>query len=246
MPESMGITDSDQLNALKDALHEWLIRNELDGDIIFYSTAEWIKRGEEYLNNADLILVFEGNLYSLLNFGGDTEEFDDYIESFGFYYELGNAWNMGFYQIPDYDFTKLSGSYAQKLRDDRWRKKAALVRKRAGECCQDCGSTDRLEVHHCYYSSLREGHEPWQYPLSALRCLCRSCHISRARSEMRMRAYLARFTTDELDELRLGLDNAIYWCGIEPVIRLLGILGKKENEVQRVVSELLDRANDVE
>lgn len=61
-----------------------------------------------------------------------------------------------------------------------------------------------------------------------------------------MRAYLARLTTDELDQLRLGLDNAIYWCGIEPVIRLLAIIGQKENEVQRVVSELLDRANDVE
>lgn len=60
-----------------------------------------------------------GNPYSLLNFGGDTDKFDDYIESFGLYDELGNAWNMGFYPIPDYDFKKLSGSYAQKPRDDR-------------------------------------------------------------------------------------------------------------------------------
>lgn len=246
MPETMAIAESDHLNALKEALHEWLIRNELDGDISFYSKAEWAKRVEEYLNDADLILVFEGSLYTLLNFGGDTDEFDDYVESFGFYYELGNAWNMGFYPIPDYEFAKPNRSYAQKLRDNRWRSKAALVRKRAGDCCQDCGSVDRLEVHHCYYTSQREGHEPWQYPLSALRCLCRSCHISRAKSEMRMRAYLARLTTHELDQLRLGLDNAIYWCGAEPVMRLLAILGQKEDEVQRVVSELLSRASDVE
>jgi hypothetical protein len=63
---------------------------------------------------------------------------------------------------------------------------------------------------------------------------------------MRMRAYLARLTTQELDQLRLGLENAVCWCSVEPVMRLLAILGQNENEVQGVVSELLSRANDVE
>lgn len=40
MPETMAVPDSDQLNALKDALHEWPIRNELNDDSIFYSKAE--------------------------------------------------------------------------------------------------------------------------------------------------------------------------------------------------------------
>jgi hypothetical protein len=240
------MTDINRLERLKDALCEWLIRNELHGDIRFYSKHEWLERGEEYHNDADLILVFEGQLYAILNFGGDIDEFDDYIESFGFYYELGNAWNMGFYPIPDYNFAEPSGSYAQKLRDDRWKQKSTLVRKRAGNRCQDCGSNDRLEVHHCYYTSQRDGHEPWQYPLSALRCLCRSCHLRRAKAEMRMRAYLARLKTNELDQLRDGLDNAIYWCGIEPVLRFLSTLGQREEEVQAVVSEMVDRAKEVD
>ena len=63
---------------------------------------------------------------------------------------------------------------------------------------------------------------------------------------MRLSAYLARLKTNELDQLRDGLDNAIYWCGIEPVLRFLSTLGQREEEVQAVVSEMVDRAKEVD
>jgi hypothetical protein len=150
------------IEKLRAAIEEWLIRNELDLDTHFYAIDEWKARNEQFLNDAELILVYEGGLYTLLNYGCDTSEFDDYIESFGYYYELGHSWNLGFYPIPDYDFQVHTGSYSQKLRDTRWHRKAQLVKEKADWKCQDCGSIERLEVHHCYYTQMSSGHEPWE------------------------------------------------------------------------------------
>ncbi len=75
------------IQRLRIAIEEWLIRNDLDMDTGFYSIEEWRERNEDYLNDAELVLVYEGGLYTMLNYGCDTQEFDDYIESFGYYYE---------------------------------------------------------------------------------------------------------------------------------------------------------------
>ncbi|ELB2105584.1 hypothetical protein ACGRPC_18730 [Vibrio diabolicus] len=229
------------INRLKVAIEEWLIRNDLDTDSQFYEQSEWLARGESWLNDADLVLVFEGGLYSLLNFGCDTEEFDDYIESFGYYYEQAHSWNMGFYPIPDYDFTQRKGTYSSKLRDIRWQNKSRLVKEKAGWKCQDCGSTHRLETHHCYYTNMRLGNEPWEYPLSALRCLCHECHHLRDKSESRMRAYIARLTTNQIDSVRENLDNAFYWFEEDAVIEFLGMLRHDDNKVREEVLKLLSR-----
>ena len=131
-------------------------------DTNFYSIGYWRKRKEDYHNDADPVLVFKGGLHDVLNFGGDTGEFDDYIETFGYYYELDQTWNMGFYPIPVYDFTLLKGGYPQRLQDSRAKKMSSLVKKRAEWKCQDCGSTNQLETHHCYYINMRDVHEPWE------------------------------------------------------------------------------------
>ena len=110
------------LERLKAALEEWLIRNDLDLDTNFYSIEDWRKREEDYHIDAELVLIYEGGLHDVLNYMGGSEEFDDYIESFGYYYELGHTWNMGFYPIPGYDFTSLKGGYRQRLQDPRWKK----------------------------------------------------------------------------------------------------------------------------
>jgi HNH endonuclease len=54
----------------------------------------------------------------------------------------------------------------------------AATRRRDGERCQQCGSTDKLEVHHI--KPLAEGGE--KYELSNLITLCRDCHVEVGRS----------------------------------------------------------------
>ena len=237
---------SSNIQRLRTAIEEWLIRNDLHMDTGFYSSEEWRKRNEDYLNDAELVLVFEGGLQTMLNYGCDTREFDDYIESFGYYYEQGHSWNMGFYPIPDYDYTPLRGNYSQKLQDPRWKAKSKLVKELAGWKCQDCGNTDRLEVHHCYYTAMREENEPWEYPLSALRCLCHSCHKSRAKIESRMRAYMSKVTTTQMESLKEGIDNSFYWFERNAVIELLSNLGHSDEMIMIAVAKLLKRRNDID
>jgi hypothetical protein len=235
------------IERLRGGIEEWLILNDLDTDTSFVSIDEWLERKEDELNDTELVLVFEGGLYDLMNYGGDAEvflEFREYVESFGYFYELGNAWNMGFYPIEGYDFSPVTGKYSQKLKDERWRRKAELVKRKAGGKCQDCGSLFNLDVHHCYYTSMSSGNEPWEYPLTALRCLCRSCHERRSKEEIRMRAYLARFTTNQLISVREDLDHAFYWFEKDAVIELLSKLGHSDEDIRLAISDLLARRND--
>ena len=51
------------------------------------------------------------------------------------------------------------------------------------------------------------GYEPWEYPLSAFRALCSTCHITRPIPEIRARAFLARLNQSQLSRLLDGLDN---------------------------------------
>lgn len=71
-------------------------------------------------------------------------------------------------------------TYAQKLRDPRWKAKRAEIIKSRNFQCEDCqimqaGESWFIEfnVHHRYYE---KGREPWEYPDSALACLCWRCH----------------------------------------------------------------------
>ena len=55
-----------------------------------------------------------------------------------------------------------------------WVEICAEIKKRAGNKCEDCGSTDRLEVHHTMPAS-RGGKTIKLY----LRLLCHRCHSRR-------------------------------------------------------------------
>jgi len=196
------------LERMKHALTEWAIKEGMFDGTHFHTHQEWIARKEEMHEDAMMVMLIDGTgLWSLLNTGCDTTEFEDLIESFGFEYELGYAWSVGFYPSGDYDYRRLNGSYTAKLRDPRWKRKAALVKEVAGQLCQDCGANGRLEAHHCYYTSMSQGYEPWEYPLSAFRALCSSCHQTRPLPEIRARAFLARLTQTQLAGLIDGLDN---------------------------------------
>ena len=227
----------EHIQRLHDALNEWLIKNDLHGHSRFYSPEEWRLRDEAVHNNASLILVFEGNLHTFINHTGDTFEIDDFVESFGFFYELGHSWNVGFYPIDGYNFQTTPSSYKEKLQDKRWKEKSRLVKTRADNKCQDCGNSTHLEAHHCYYNY---GYEPWEYPLGALRCLCRLCHEKRGKSEIRMIAYLAKLTSNQIDELRNGLTHALDFFESDAVIELLSSIGRDDKKIYRALEILLE------
>jgi hypothetical protein len=54
----------------------------------------------------------------------------------------------------------------------RWQRARAEARKRDGEQCQQCGSSERLQVHHIV--PLSQGGD--RYALSNLVTLCQECH----------------------------------------------------------------------
>jgi len=56
------------------------------------------------------------------------------------------------------------------LHSGKWREKKRLIHQRDRNRCQQCGTTNNLEVHHIFYLSL--GDEP----LEDLVLVCRKCH----------------------------------------------------------------------
>lgn len=82
-------------------------------------------------------------------------------------------------------------SYSDKLKDPRWQRVRLVAMQAAQWRCQICEDTkEELNVHHIFYrhhvpSPIFEGvngvgdkrpFEPWEYPLTDLRVLCRTCH----------------------------------------------------------------------
>lgn len=61
-------------------------------------------------------------------------------------------------------------SYAEYLRSPHWMATRAKAIRRAGNRCQVCNGSERLEVHHRTYD--RIGHES----AGDLIVLCRECH----------------------------------------------------------------------
>lgn len=76
-------------------------------DCVFKYTEEDPRRYFEYVNEEHFIsMSFEGPLYDLLNQYFPTEaaealedEFSKIFEKYGYYYELGHAWNLTAYKI---------------------------------------------------------------------------------------------------------------------------------------------------
>ena len=88
--------------ALKEALTEFLVENDLGCDAFFCSPNVWQTK-EEYCGNADLILAIDGSpLYAILNYGewrSMEEQFVNICSLHGYYYEFGCAWYLGFYKL---------------------------------------------------------------------------------------------------------------------------------------------------
>jgi hypothetical protein len=93
------------IETLRQGVHQWLIDHDLHVDTAFHLRTAWEARKEPYLAGSDLVLVFEGALYRVMN-GCDKDsirlydEFEQFVRAFGYFFELGHAWNMGFYPLP--------------------------------------------------------------------------------------------------------------------------------------------------
>jgi hypothetical protein len=93
------------IEKLRLAIHEWLIDRELARDTAFYTREQWEAREEPYLAQSELVLVFEGEFYRLINDRHAEnvalyEEFQELVRELGYFFEFGHAWNMGFYLLP--------------------------------------------------------------------------------------------------------------------------------------------------
>lgn len=239
--------ETSNIDKLRKALDGWLARNELDGDLHFFTPEEWKARKGRYLDGAHLMIVFEGGLCSMMNgficAPGLHSEFLDLVNSFGYWYERGEYWSMGFYPTEGYDYTPLKCGYAAKLTDPRWTAKRDFIKERAGRRCEDCGkASSSLEVHHCYYIY---GFEPWEYPYDALRSLCRECHVKRPREEFRVRGMAARLKTNELLRIRESLQHAFYWFDMAGVLDFLRKLGPDDERNTQEFQLLLERKSEV-
>jgi hypothetical protein len=200
------------MQELQKILKIWLAKNEIDTDLKFYTIEDWRKRNELYHNDSEFVIITEGGLHFALNYDYGTEltdEFEDLVSSFGYYYEIGNTWNIGFYKISNEQLIRKSRSYNESLKDEKWIVKRNFIVDKANAICEDCGKKNvPFDVHHCYYIY---GLEPWQYPYDSLRCLCRECHIKRGKIEKIFRANVANLKWQEIEMLDTGVKNGIYW-----------------------------------
>ncbi len=224
---------------LIESIKLYLRKNTLDHETTFYSIEEWKEREEDYLNDSEFVITSEGGLFFILNFG-DSYEFYDLIESFGYFMEMGHSWSYGFYFDEEFKVKRTSKNltYSDKLMDSRWQNKRNSVKEKAEFKCQDCGNDKNLEVHHCYY---KFGLEPWQYPIDSLRCLCSSCHEIRGKTEMELRARMADLTTENLkviSELIYGGMNYYPENKVLHLIRNLKLdMTKLKTEIDKITDE---------
>ncbi len=91
---------------LRRSVHAWLVDHELNADTRFYTREEWRARDEEYLADAALVLVFEGELFRVMNSHHEESiklqaDLEQFVRSLGYFLELGHAWSMGFYPLPE-------------------------------------------------------------------------------------------------------------------------------------------------
>jgi hypothetical protein len=64
----------------------------------------------------------------------------------------------------------MSPEYVAYIKSRKWKKIRAQRLELDGHCCQRCGSSDKLEVHHIHYNTL------FNERMKDLRTLCYSCH----------------------------------------------------------------------
>ena len=110
-----------KLEELAEKITKLISDYNLDSDVAIYfggkrldcfstnDEDDWIEveevKGSEYCqyaNDDTITMTFEGPLYDAINYGGYGEfmkKLDKLISDYGYYYELGNAWNLALYKL---------------------------------------------------------------------------------------------------------------------------------------------------
>jgi hypothetical protein len=221
-----------RIDILREVFIEWLRMHELDYDFWIYTQDEWAKKEgqENYLKGAELIIAFENQLYEHFNYPVDRGEIaglgipagqshplsydvegelQDLAAGFGYWFEFGHHWNIGFYPVEDWPpLPPDNAPYREILKDSRWKDKRKRIIARSKNRCEECGTDGPLQVHHCYY---RFGRQPWQYPDGALLALCNSCHERRQAAEHQFRMFVPTMTIDELKLFQQVWKHCHYW-----------------------------------
>lgn len=99
-------------------------------------------------------------------------------------------------------------SYRDDLLDERWHRRRREIIERGGSRCYNCGSSERLEVHHEAYVP---GRRAWEYEDGLLVCLCDACHIERQMDEDSIRVSVGRHTRRLTNAAIRGLRRTIGW-----------------------------------
>ncbi len=70
--------------------------------------------------------------------------------------------------------------YHKLLKHPKWFAKRKIVLMRDGGKCANCGSAEKIQVHHRQYHINKNTGRfkmPWEYKLKCLVTLCEKCHI---------------------------------------------------------------------
>lgn len=94
-------------------------------------------------------------------------------------------------------------TYAQQLRDKRWKRCAKAIRHRDNYRCVICSNHDcPLHVHHIIYLPERLA---WEYPDKLMITLCEECHEGRHEITKKLTdallIKLARVPTERLEKI---------------------------------------------
>jgi hypothetical protein len=199
----------EEIDILREVFEEWLLIHDLDYDFWIYTGDEWRARGEKVLRDAEAVLAFENQHVNILDHAGTwdiEDELRDLAGGFGYDYEMGRPWNIGFYPLAGiHALPSPSAPYLQLLEHPSWQVKRRRILLRSGGRCEECGTEGQsLEVHHCYY---RHGRLPWQYPDGALLALCPGCESLRGKAELRFRMFQTPLSVRTLEQMRNDYRN---------------------------------------
>lgn len=87
--------------------------------------------------------------------------------------------NLSYLNPGDIEKPHNHGGYGATMFDPRWKAKRLEVLGRDNNKCVNCGSTEKLQVHHRQYhfsKGLNVFRKPWEYSGKYLITLCEVCH----------------------------------------------------------------------
>ena len=87
---------------LEDSYGKWVLEEGFKGSSY-----------TDYSNDNTITMTFEGDFYDVMNWGLLHEcyvEFNELIKEYGYWFELGNMWNLALYQEQNNDFKMKGGN----------------------------------------------------------------------------------------------------------------------------------------